>query len=74
MSTGRSSGALMRTWLTSRAKVLAVASGFAVGGFLFFRYSQVASDDFWGLRWYEAALFLGGIGTEWVLRKKWSLL
>jgi len=71
MSADRSSGALMRTWLTSRAKVLAVASGFAVGGFLFFRYSQLASDDFWGLRWYEAALFLGGIGLAGAFPAVW---
>jgi hypothetical protein len=52
-------------------KVLASSSGFTIGAFLFFRYSQFLANFVYSwiqprlaseLLWYEIALFLGGIG------------
>ncbi len=43
-------------------RVLAIISGFVVGGFLFFQYSRLLTTNMWGLGWYEGALFLAGLG------------
>lgn len=49
----------------------AVASGLVAGAFLFFRYYTLQTDHLWGLRWYEGALLLAGLGLAGLFPEAW---
>ncbi len=62
----------------SRVKMLAMASGFVAGGFLFLRCYQEESPFFrfsnsllWDWQWYEVALLLSAIGLVGVFPSAW---